>query len=46
MRSIEFYLLSLAGFFLLAGLVRLLTFMRRNPVVAMTDADINTGEAE
>jgi hypothetical protein len=45
-RSIELYLLSLVGFFLLAGLVRLLTFMRRNPVVAMTDADINTGEAE
>jgi len=43
---IQLYLLSLAGFFLLAGLVRLLTFMRRNPVVDMTDADINTGEAE
>ncbi len=43
---IQLYLLSLAGFFLLAGLVRLLTFMRRNPVVAMTDADIHTGEAE
>jgi hypothetical protein len=37
--NIELYLLSLAGFFILAGLVRLLTFMRRNPVVEMPDAD-------
>lgn len=36
---IQLYLLSLAGFFLLAGLVRLLTFMRRNPVLVMPDAD-------
>jgi hypothetical protein len=36
---IQLYLLSLAGFFLLAGLVRLMTFMRRNPVVVMPDAD-------
>jgi len=37
--SIELYLLFLAGFFILAGLVRLLTFMRRNPVMEMPDAD-------
>jgi hypothetical protein len=38
MYSIELYLLFLAGFFTLAGLVRLFTFMRRNPVVEMPDA--------
>lgn len=37
--NIELYLLFLAGFFILAGLVRLLTFMRRNPVMEMPDAD-------
>jgi len=37
--SIQFYLLSLAGFFLMAGMIRLLTFMRRNPVVVVPDAN-------
>jgi hypothetical protein len=37
--QIKLYLLFLAGFFVLAGLVRLLTFVRRNPVVEMHDAN-------
>ena len=37
--QIKHYLLFLAGFFFLAGLVRLLTFMRRNPVVEMPHVD-------
>jgi hypothetical protein len=39
MHSIQLYLLSLAGFFLIAGMIRLLTFKRRNPVLVMPDAD-------
>ena len=39
MYSIERYLLFLAGFFTLAGLVRLFTFMRRNPVTEMPHAN-------
>jgi hypothetical protein len=38
MHNIQLYLLFLAGFFVLVGLIRLITFMRRNPVVEMTDA--------
>jgi hypothetical protein len=38
-RGIELYLLFLAGFFLIVGVIRLLTFMRRNPVVVMPDAN-------
>jgi hypothetical protein len=36
---IQLYLLSLAGFFLIAGMIRMMTFKRRNPVVVMPDAD-------
>jgi hypothetical protein len=39
MRIIQLYLLSLAGFFLIAGVIRLLTFRRRNPVLVVPDAD-------
>lgn len=39
MRSIEFYLLSLAGFFLIVGIIRLVTFIRRNPVVEVPEVD-------
>jgi hypothetical protein len=35
---IQLYLLSLAGFFLIAGVIRMLTFKRRNPVLVMPDA--------
>ena len=36
--TIQLYLLSLAGFFLIAGVIRMMTFMRRNPVVVVPDA--------
>ena len=39
MPIIQLYLLSLAGFFLIAGMIRMLTFKRRNPVLVMPDAD-------
>jgi hypothetical protein len=39
MRIIQLYLLSLAGFFLIAGIIRLLTFKRRNPILVKPDAD-------
>lgn len=35
---IQLYLLSLAGFFLIAGIIRMLSFKRRNPVVVVPDA--------
>lgn len=38
MPIIQLYLLSLAGFFLIAGMIRLLTFKQRNPVVVVPDA--------
>ena len=37
--NLMLYLLFLAGFFILAGVVRLLTFMRRNPVMEMPDVN-------
>jgi hypothetical protein len=43
MRGTEFYLLFLAGFFLVAGVIRLLTFMRRNPVLELPGADNQLG---
>ena len=36
--TIQLYLLSLAGFFLIAGVIRMMTFMQRNPVVVVPDA--------
>jgi hypothetical protein len=35
---IQLYLLALAGFFLIAGVIRMWTFMQRNPVVVVPDA--------
>jgi hypothetical protein len=42
-RGIELYLLSLAGFFMMAGVIRLLTFMRRNPVMELPEANNQLG---
>jgi hypothetical protein len=39
MRSIKVYLLFLAGFFLILGMIRLVSFIRRNPVVVVPDVD-------
>ena len=36
--TIQPYLLSLAGFFLIVGLIRMMTFKRRNPIVVVPDA--------
>ena len=38
MSTIQLYLLSLSGFFLIAGVIRMLSFKRRNPVLVMPDA--------
>jgi hypothetical protein len=43
MRGTEFYLLFLAGFFLVAGVIRLVTFMRRNPVLDLPEAGDHRG---
>ena len=38
-RSIGFYLLFLAGFFLIVGIIRLVTFIHRNPIVEVSEVD-------